>query len=115
MPHEQARQVAKHIHRRVHRVIDEVAFAPKNVGDTVYHRSRQLTDDDVALAVRRFVWESAPADGPDFVLVHGIGVSSRSFGPTAAELAASGAVSLLVLALGLLALRRGNRALGDVL
>ena len=38
---------------------------------------------------------AADRDGPDFVLVHGIGVSARSYGPTAAALARHGDVHLV--------------------
>jgi len=48
--------------------------------------------DDLTVVIRRF---PGRADGPTFVLVHGIGVSSRYFHPAAAELAKRGAVYLV--------------------
>ena len=48
--------------------------------------------DDLTVAVKRF---PSLATGPDFVLVHGIGVSSRYFHPTALELARFGTVWLV--------------------
>ncbi len=98
MPIEQARLAAGKVRRRIHHAVDEAAFAPKLVDGAVYHRSRQLVGEDVVLAVRRFERPEAPSGGPTFVLVHGLGVSSRSFGPTAAELARHGVVYLVDLA-----------------
>lgn len=49
--------------------------------------------DDLALVIKRFpARPGAPGGGRPFVLVHGIGVSSRYFGPAAAELAKLGTV-----------------------
>ncbi len=52
--------------------------------------------DGAAIEAYRFVrQESGKQKTPDFVLVHGIGVSSRAFGPTAALLARHGDVHLV--------------------
>jgi pimeloyl-ACP methyl ester carboxylesterase len=58
---------------------------------TAYFLSRR-TYGDLTVAVKRF---PGVATGPDFVLVHGIGVSSRYFHPTAVELARCGTVWLV--------------------
>ena len=53
---------------------------------------------EIALSVRNMdvrVFESDVVTGPAFVLVHGIGVSSRYFGPLAAELSQHGRVLVL--------------------
>ena len=55
-------------------------------------RSSEHTHDGITLVVTR-VPESSP--GPTFVLVHGIAVSSRYFGPTTTELAKLGQVYLI--------------------
>jgi pimeloyl-ACP methyl ester carboxylesterase len=56
-----------------------------------YFSSRRRYDS-LTVAVKRF---PSKATGPDFVLVHGIGVSSRYFHPTAFELAKHGTVWLV--------------------
>jgi pimeloyl-ACP methyl ester carboxylesterase len=58
---------------------------------TAYFSSRRRFDD-LTVAVKRF---PGSVPGPDFVLVHGIGVSSRYFHPTAVELAKHGTVWLV--------------------
>ncbi len=58
---------------------------------TEYLRGR-ATFAELAVAVEQFPSNTA---GPDFVLVHGIGVSSRYFHPAAAELARYGRVLLV--------------------
>lgn len=98
-------RAARRIRRRLHKAIDEAAFRPRTVRGAIYHRSIRVPSEDVSFAARRFPFRGAAgrepgaADdatvGPDFVLVHGIGVSSRSYGPTAAELARSGNVHLI--------------------
>ena len=50
--------------------------------------------DDATLVVTRFPLRGERS-APDFVLVHGLGVSSRTYGPTAAALAAFGDVYLV--------------------
>jgi pimeloyl-ACP methyl ester carboxylesterase len=50
--------------------------------------------DDLSVVVTRFP-RISDGDGPAFVLVHGIGVSSRYFHPLATELAKRGAVYLV--------------------
>lgn len=54
--------------------------------------SRWEEHDDLTVAVTRL---AGPADGPAFVLVHGIGVSSRYYRPLALELVKHGSVSLI--------------------
>jgi pimeloyl-ACP methyl ester carboxylesterase len=64
-------------------------------GGASYFTSRILYDD-LAIVIRRFPpVEGAPTDGRPYVLVHGIGVSSRYFHPSAAELAKYGTVYLV--------------------
>lgn len=54
----------------------------------------EFVGEDAAMVVSRFPIR-ADRTGPDFVLVHGIGVSSRTYGPTAAALAEHGDVYLV--------------------
>lgn len=51
--------------------------------------------DDLAVVIKRFPRAASASDGRPFVLVHGIGVSSRYFHPLAVELAKSGEVFLI--------------------
>ena len=52
-------------------------------GDATFF-TRRILHDDLAVVIRRFPpVEGAPTDGRPFVLVHGIGVSSRYFHPAA--------------------------------
>ena len=93
-------RAARRIRRRLHKAMDEAAFRPRTVRGATYHRSIRVPSEDVSFAARRFPRRNADGgaavvDGPDFVLVHGIGVSSRSYGPTAAELAKHGTVHLI--------------------
>lgn len=83
------------LRRRVHQALDEASFRPRRSGGATYFRSRRLFGDDVSFVARRFPRTPGTEDGPDFVLVHGIGVSSRSYGPTAAALAQHGTVHLI--------------------
>lgn len=71
----------------------EDAFRARSFRGTRYFRSRQR-HDDLTIAIERF---PGPEDVParSFVLVHGIGVSSRYFHPLAAELARVGRVFLV--------------------
>jgi pimeloyl-ACP methyl ester carboxylesterase len=62
-----------------------------------YYASRPLFDD-VAVVIKRFPGSAEGAVGRSFVLVHGIGVSSRYFHPVAERLAQSGEVFLIDLA-----------------
>jgi pimeloyl-ACP methyl ester carboxylesterase len=58
--------------------------------------TRRILYDDLAVVIRRFPpVPGAPTDGRPFVLVHGIGVSSRYFHPSAAQLAKYGTVYLV--------------------
>jgi len=63
------------------------------VNGALYYTSRRAFDD-LTVVVKRFPG-LIEGEGPAFVLVHGIGVSSRYFHPAAAELAKSGAVYLV--------------------
>jgi pimeloyl-ACP methyl ester carboxylesterase len=64
-------------------------------GDATFFTQRILYGD-LAVVIRRFPpVEGAPTDGRPFVLVHGIGVSSRYFHPSAAQLAKYGTVYLV--------------------
>jgi pimeloyl-ACP methyl ester carboxylesterase len=64
-------------------------------GDATFF-TRRILYDDLAVVIRRFPpVEGAPTGGRPFVLVHGIGVSSRYFHPAAAELAKFGTVYLV--------------------
>jgi pimeloyl-ACP methyl ester carboxylesterase len=64
-------------------------------GDATFYR-RRILYDDLAVVIRRFpAAAKAPVGVRPFVLVHGIGVSSRYFHPAAAELARYGPVYLV--------------------
>lgn len=54
----------------------------------------RFTHGDLTMVVSRFARRSDD-EGPDFVLVHGIGVSAKTFAPTAALLSARGTVHLI--------------------
>ena len=71
----------------------EHAYRVRHIGGALFYTSRRAFDD-LTVVVKRFP-RVAEGDGPSFVLVHGIGVSSRYFHPAAAELAKSGAVYLV--------------------
>jgi len=71
----------------------EQAYRRRHVGPASFFTSRRAFDD-LTVVVKRFP-RIADGDGPAFVLVHGIGVSSRYFHPAAAELAKAGAVYLV--------------------
>ena len=62
-------------------------------GGVTYYSSRSLYDD-LAVAIERFPGRAATSRC--FVLVHGIGVSSRYFHPLATERAKSGEVFLII-------------------
>ncbi len=72
---------------------DEVTYRRRHVGKVYYFTSR-FGHGDASMVVYRFGLVG-DRSGPDFVLVHGIGVSARSYGPTAAELAKYGDVYLV--------------------
>ena len=64
-------------------------------GDATFF-TRRILYDDLAVVIRRFPpVAGAPTDGRPYVLVHGIGVSSRYFHPSAAQLAKYGTVYLV--------------------
>lgn len=70
----------------------EAGYRALRLRGATYFRSRQAFDD-LTIFVKRF--PARGVDGPTFVLVHGVAVSSRYFAPTAAELAKSGTVYLV--------------------
>lgn len=81
--------------RRGYTERDESAYRQRMVRGATYWTSRQV-HQDLTIVVKRFGVRHEAADGdPSFVLVHGIGVSSRYFQPLAAELAHLGAVYLV--------------------
>lgn len=69
----------------------EETYRVRHAGAATFFTSRMLFGD-LCLVVKRF---PGSADGPAFVLVHGIGVSSRYYHPVAAELAKRGRVYLV--------------------
>jgi pimeloyl-ACP methyl ester carboxylesterase len=74
---------------------DEARYRQRTVRGATFFTSRQV-HDDLIVVVKRFAVRHEPADtDPVFVLVHGIGVSSRYFQPLAAELARRGSVYLV--------------------
>lgn len=74
---------------------DERVFRWPGLPGTEIRRSR-TGFDGAAIEAYRFVRQDAGEQTtPDFVLVHGIGVSSRAYGPTAALLAKHGDVHLV--------------------
>lgn len=73
----------------------ESDYATRNEGGATFF-TRRILYDDLAVVIRRFPpVEGAPVEGRPFVLVHGIGVSSRYFHPSAAELAKYGPVYMV--------------------
>jgi pimeloyl-ACP methyl ester carboxylesterase len=73
----------------------EDAYRVEQVDGATFFTSRQQ-HDDLTVVVKRFPRRTPEdAGGPAFVLVHGIGVSSRYFHPLAAELARYGEVHLV--------------------
>jgi pimeloyl-ACP methyl ester carboxylesterase len=80
---------------RAKRTIDraEASYRALEIRGATYFRSR-VAFDDLTIFVKRFPVRG-PVDGPTFVLVHGVAVSSRYFTPTAAELAQFGTVYLV--------------------
>lgn len=71
----------------------EVTYRGGHVGSAEYFTSR-YGHGYASMVVYRFPCVGEHV-GADFVLVHGIGVSARSYGPTAAELAQQGDVYLI--------------------
>ncbi len=82
---------------RRHQSRDEVVYKKRYVGTVEYHTSR-TGFGDASLVAYRFPCQVPEKTGPDFVLVHGIGVSAKAYGPTAVELANHGDVHLVDLA-----------------
>jgi pimeloyl-ACP methyl ester carboxylesterase len=73
---------------------EEAAFRTRRINGATFFTSRPAFDD-LSIVVKRFPSRADADDGPTFVLVHGIGVSSRYFQPAAAELAKRGTVYLV--------------------
>ncbi|HEV7957434.1 MAG: hydrolase [Microbacteriaceae bacterium] len=70
----------------------ESSYRPGSVRGVTFHTSRHPVDR-LAMILKRFSGPAVPLPGArSYVLVHGIGVSSRYFHPLAAELAAYGPV-----------------------
>jgi pimeloyl-ACP methyl ester carboxylesterase len=81
--------------RRGHTERDEARYRQRMVRGAVFFTSRQI-HEDLTIVVKRFAVRHEPTPGDRaFVLVHGIGVSSRYYQPLAAELAHRGAVYLV--------------------
>lgn len=82
--------------RRRRGALDESRYRARRTGSAQYFTSRRA-HDGLDAVVRRYPSRDAAGDaaGLAFVLVHGIGVSSRYFQPAAAELARSGEVFLV--------------------
>ena len=73
----------------------EDAYRARRVGGATFFTSRQQ-HDHLTVVLKRFeTRDGIPEDAPTFVLVHGLGVSSRYFHPLAAELARSSHVYLV--------------------
>ncbi|MBN9105212.1 MAG: alpha/beta fold hydrolase [Propionibacteriaceae bacterium] len=72
---------------------EETRYRARSIGSVQYSTSR-YGHEDASMVVYRFGLRG-DRSAPDFVLVHGIGVSARSYGPTAAELAKYGDVYLV--------------------
>jgi pimeloyl-ACP methyl ester carboxylesterase len=73
---------------------EEAEYRTRRINGATFFTSRRAFDD-LSIVVKRFPPVADVADGPTFVLVHGIGVSSRYFQPAAAELAKRGTVYLV--------------------
>ena len=71
----------------------ESSYRVRHSRGVTFYTSRRAFDD-LTVVVKRFP-RVDEGDGPDFVLVHGIGVSSRYYHPAAAELAKRGSVYLV--------------------
>lgn len=70
----------------------ESSYRVRRIGGSTYFTSRRAFED-LTIVVQRFPGPTTA--GPDFVLVHGLGVSSCYFLPAAAELARLGQVHLV--------------------
>jgi len=81
--------------RRGYTEREESRYRQRIVRGATFATSRQI-HEDLTIVVKRFPVRHQPLDTDrTFVLVHGIGVSSRYFQPLAAELARLGAVYLV--------------------
>ena len=72
----------------------ESAYRVRRARGATFFTSRRILGD-LCVVVKRFPGREATSGGPIFVLVHGLGVSSRYFQPAAAELARHGQVYLV--------------------
>ena len=82
---------------RRHDSRDDSRYRRRRIGDVEYRTTRSGYGH-ASLVAYRFDCLVPDRTGPDFVLVHGIGVSARSYGPAAIELAKRGDVHLIDLA-----------------
>lgn len=82
---------------RRHASKNEVSYRRRYIGEIEYRTSRSGYGH-ASLVAYRFNCLVPEKTGPDFVLVHGIGVSARSYGPTAVALLDRGDVHLVDLA-----------------
>jgi pimeloyl-ACP methyl ester carboxylesterase len=81
--------------RRGHTERDEARYRARIFRGATFWTSRQV-HEDLTIVVKRFGVRHPPVDTDrTFVLVHGIGVSSRYFQPLASELARIGTVYLV--------------------
>ena len=78
--------------RRRRGPVPESGYRARKTRGAVFYTSRREYDD-LDVVVRRY--PTSTTSGPTYVLVHGIGVSSRYFQPAAAELAKHGEVYLV--------------------
>ena len=82
---------------RRHESRDETRYRRRRIG-TVEYRTSRTGYGHASLVAYQFDCQLPQKSGPDFVLVHGIGVSARAYGPTAVELTRHGDVHLIDLA-----------------
>lgn len=82
---------------RRHASRSESEYPKRYIGRLAYYTSR-TGFGDASLMAYRFPCRVPEKSGPDFVLIHGIGVSARMYGPTAVELARRGDVHVIDLA-----------------
>jgi len=72
----------------------ESAYRVRRTRGAAFFTSRRILGE-LCVVVKRFPGRAAPEGSPIFVLVHGLGVSSRYFQPAAAELSRHGEVYLV--------------------
>jgi pimeloyl-ACP methyl ester carboxylesterase len=78
--------------RRRMRARPESSYRVRRINGATYFTSKRAFDD-LTIVVQRF--PGPPVPGPEFVLVHGVAVSSRYFKPAAAQLSKLGQVYLV--------------------